>query len=173
VIEIREEIQRDRDAVFEVNRAAFEREDEARMVDALRDSGAAIVSLVAVDGGRVAGHILFTSLPIETPDRTIRGAALAPVAVLPGRQREGIGSMLIRRGLEQCRARNVVAAAVLGHMNYYPRFGFSPALARNLLSPFSGDEFMAIELTPGVLGGASGRVRYARAFGLDAEFTQA
>jgi putative acetyltransferase len=164
---IREELPSDRTAVREVNRLAFAGDEEADLVDRLRRGRDIIVSLVAVDGRDLVGHILFSELPIETGERTIRGAALAPLAVRPDRQRQGIGSALVRKGLAICRQRGVQAVVVLGHADYYPRFGFSPAKARRLRAPFSGDAFMALEITPGVLAVAAARVRYPSAFGLN------
>jgi predicted N-acetyltransferase YhbS len=85
----------DLEAIREVNRRAFGQEDEARLVDALRDGGYVRLSLVAEESGRVVGHVLFSDLPIETQDGTLNALALAPGAVLPDRQRRGIGSRLI------------------------------------------------------------------------------
>lgn len=163
---IREETPEDRPAIREVNEMAFGTPEEAALVDRLRADGLVLVSLVACDGGAVVGHILFSELPIETAGRRVRGAALAPMAVRPDRQRQGLGSALVRRGLEACRALGVEAVVVLGHPAYYPRFGFSAETARHLEAPVSGPAFMALELTPGVLGGGAGRVGYPPAFGL-------
>ena len=166
MIAIREETPEDFPAIREVNALAFGTAEEAELVDRLRADGDVLVSLVACDGGDVVGHILFSALPIETAGRTVRAAALAPMAVRPERQRQGFGSALVRRGLEACRALGVEAVVVLGHPAYYPRFGFSAETARHLEAPFSGPAFMALELTPGALDGVSGRVRYPPAFGL-------
>jgi len=168
MIEIRPERPGDAAAVREVNRLAFGQEDEAALVDSLRNGGHAVVSLVADDGGNIVGHILFSRLIIEAGDRTIEAAALAPMAVLPGRQREGIGSALVRAGLEACRKAGIAAVVVLGHPDYYPRFGFSAAAARGLDCPFpgAGDAFMALELTPGSLDLRGGAVHYAPPFGV-------
>lgn len=163
---IREETPRDHDAIREVNRLAFKGEDEAQLVDRLRADGLVVASLVAVEGGRVVGHILFSELPIETPNGVVRAAALAPMAVRPERQRRGIGCALVRQGLEVCRERGHSIILVVGHPTYYPRFGFSAERAGNLRAPFSGDAFMALELTPGALEGVVGTVRYPEAFSL-------
>ena len=162
---IRDETPNDLDAIREVNRRAFGGEAEARLVDRLRDDGLVVASLVAIEGERIAGHILFSDLPIKTEYGVIPAAALAPVAVVPERQRAGIGSALVQRGLETCRERGRTAVVVLGHPTYYPRFGFSAGLARTIHSPYSGagEAFMALELTPGALA-SGGVARYPAAF---------
>ena len=154
---IREEIPADIAAIAEVNRAAFGGEDEVKLVDLLRSSGHVLVSLVALDGDRVIGHILFSPLVIETPDGERAAAALAPMAVLPEWQRRGAGSALVRAGLDECRRKDMGVVIVVGHPEYYPRFGFSAALAQDLDSPYPdlGDAWMALELTPGALAGVS------------------
>ena len=114
----------------------------------------------------VLGHILFGKLLIETEARSLRGASLAPLAVRPDRQRQGIGSRLTRAGLEACRNARVEAVVVLGHPEYYPRFGFSADTARRLQAPFSGLAFMALALTPSALD-HGGQVKYQMAFGLE------
>jgi putative acetyltransferase len=126
-----------------------------------------LVELVAVAAREViVGHILFSHLPVHTSDGAIvPAAALAPMAVLPAYQRSGVGSALVRAGLQACADGGAQAVIVLGHPEYYPRFGFSAEAARGLRAPFSGPAFMALELAPGALP-ADGEVRYARAFGL-------
>ncbi len=164
---IRPEECRDRQAVWQVNRAAFETDAEANLVDALRDQGHLRVSLVAEVDGKVTGHILFSDLPIIVGETTVPALALAPMAVLPEYQRQGLGSQLIRRGLESCRERKHSIVVVLGHPHFYRRFGFSPELARQLDSPFSGKaSFMATELIDGALDGVAGRVQYQPPFGI-------
>jgi putative acetyltransferase len=163
---IRPETSADHEAIRHVNRLAFGQDDEARLVDALRDGGYVRVSLVAEMVGKVVGHILFSDLPIITRAGTVPALALAPMAVLPEFQRRGIGSALIPRGLEACRQQGHRIVVVLGHAHFYPRFGFSPNLAAHLASPFSGSEFfMAVELVPGALDGVAGGVQYPPPFG--------
>ena len=164
---VRAETPEDLEAIREVHRRAFGQEDEARLVDALRDGGYARLSLVAEEGGRVVGHVLFSDLPIVTQAGTLHGLALAPVAVLPARQRQGIGSRLVREGLRACAKAGHRVVVVLGHADYYPRFGFSARLAGRLKAPFSGPAFMALELVPGALAGVTGEVRYPPPFGLE------
>jgi putative acetyltransferase len=163
LVELREERPADRDWVREVNRRAFGRDAEARLVERLHEGGEVIVSLVAAHDDLIVGHALFSRLPIETEMGDIGAAALGPVAVLPEWQRRGIGSALVRRGLEECQLRGCAAVVVLGHPEYYPRFGFSAALAAALQAPYSGEAFMALELVPAVLA-RGGVVRYPAAF---------
>ena len=162
---IRPETPADFPVVFEVNRRAFGRDAEAVLVDALRDGGYVEVSLVAEVAGEVVGHILFSRLPIRAAAGTVGAVSLAPMAVLPGHQRKGVGSGLVRAGLEACRAGGHGIAVVLGHPAFYPRFGFAPELAERLESPFGGGEaWMAVELVPGALAGVEGRVEYPPPF---------
>ena len=132
-----------------------------------RRRGLAAIELVSVDG---VG--LDRSYPVQHARRHALAAslcdalALAPMSVRPDRQRQGIGSALVRAALERARQQGWQAVIVLGHPGYYPRFGFSAALARPLASPFSGDAFMALELIPGALQGGAGRVVYPSAFGV-------
>jgi putative acetyltransferase len=165
-VAIRLEFAADHEAIRQVNRLAFGQDEEARLVDALRVGGYIRVSLVAEQAGRVVGHILFSDLPIITEAGTVPALALAPMAVLPELQRQGIGSALVQMGLEACRQQGRRIVVVLGHQQFYPRFGFSPKLAAHLESPFSGKElFMALELVPGALDGVAGRVQYPPPFG--------
>jgi putative acetyltransferase len=167
MVSIRPESPADLDVIRAVNRIAFDSDEEPMLVDGLRDGGHVLVSFVAEVDQEVVGHILFTALPIETVDGTIHAAALAPLAVQPEYQNQGIGSALVMAGLGRCRELALDAVVVLGHPNYYPRFGFSAELAENLRAPFEGEAFMALDLRPGILDGCDGMVRYAPPFGLD------
>jgi putative acetyltransferase len=167
VVDIRPETEIDYEAIRVVNQRAFGGDEEARLVDALRDRGYVRLSLVAEVDGRVVGHILFSELPIVTESGTVAALSLAPMAVLPEYQRRGIGSQLVKRGLEMCRELGHRIVVVLGHEEYYPRFGFSWQLARPLASPFAGKSWMALELVPGALAGVSGRVEYPPPFGIE------
>lgn len=153
-------------AVRSVIEAAFGRADEADLVESLHREGVVLLSLVAEREGRIVGHILFSRMSIETADGSIAAASLAPVAVTPEYQNRGIGGRLIRDGLDLLRRRGERIVIVLGHPDYYPRFGFSSGKARSLESPFPPDAFMALELVPGALDGVRGKVRYAAAFGV-------
>ena len=163
---IRQEAADDLETIQAVHRLAFDGDEESRLVDALRAEGWVRASLVAEAEGRVIGHIMFSDLPILTPDATIPALSLAPLAVIPGKQRQGVGSALVREGLQFCRTHRHQIVVVLGHPKFYPRFGFSAKLTERLKSPFSGEAFMAMELVPGALDGLEGKVRYPPPFGL-------
>jgi len=153
-------------AIRAVNAAAFGRIDEADLVDKLRADGHALLSLIAVVKPGIVGHILFSRMWIKTSTGLVSAVALAPVAVLPEHQRKGLGGLLIQHGLQLLRARGERIVIVLGHPEYYLRFGFSTAKASSLESPFPPEAFMAMELSPGALEGVQGRVIYPPAFGL-------
>jgi len=151
--------------VHAVNVSAFETPSEADLVDALRQQAQPVVSLVAEENGEVVGHIMFSPVSLsDHPNLKVMG--LAPMAVLPVHQRTGIGSALVRAGLEQCRQLDFVAVVVLGHPEYYPRFGFSPSSLFGVDSEYDvpDEVFMAMELQPEALSGKTGRVRYDPAF---------
>lgn len=166
-IGIRAETPGDESAIDALNRLAFGGPEESLIVARLRDAKLVTLSLVADHRGRILGHILFSRLSVTIDCRNPPTAALAPMAVHPDWQRRGIGSRLVRQGLERLPALGIGAVIVLGHPDFYPRFGFSAALATPLDAPFSGDAFMALELKPGALHGRKGSVTYPPAFGLD------
>jgi putative acetyltransferase len=162
---IRAEEQRDRAAVHAVNVSAFETPAEATLVDALRGQAQPLVSLIAEDNGAIVGHIMFSPVSLSGhPALQIMG--LAPMAVAPEHQRKGIGSALVRAGLEQCRQLGFGAVVVLGHPGYYPRFGFSASARFGIGCEYEvpEDVFMLVELQAGFLRGASGKVKYHAAF---------
>ena len=163
---IRDERPTDCGGIFRVNREAFGRDAEAKLVDAVRAGGYCRVSLVAEVDGQVVGHVLFSQLPIRTQAGVVGSLSLAPMAVIPGWQRKGIGSALVREGLRVARERSHESVVVLGHAEFYPRFGFSAAIAKRLASPFpdAGAHWMASELVPGALAGVSGNVEYPPPF---------
>jgi putative acetyltransferase len=164
VIPIREQEPADHDQIEAVNRTAFGGNLEAKLVNRLRNEGLVVASLVAVQDDRIVGHILFSGVLIETEHGAVNAVSLAPMAVLPECQRQGIGSELVRRGLQLCRERGKRIVIVLGDPKFYTRFGFSVKMARWLQSPYSGDCWMALELLPGALDGVRGVVRYPEAF---------
>ncbi len=166
---IRNETPADAAAVHALIVAAFEGNAEADLVEALRGHTFPYVSLVADDKGVIAGHILFT--PVHLPGHPrARLMALAPLAVLPGYQRSGVGSALVEVGLERAREAGAGAVVVLGHPAYYPRFGFVPASRHGIRCSYmdSGEvpdeAYMILELQPGHLDGLAGCVEYHAAF---------
>ena len=162
---VRAEEQRDWPAVHAVNVSAFETPAEANLVDALREQAQPLVSLIAEDNGAIVGHIMFSPVSLSGhPGLKIMG--LAPMAVAPAHQRKGIGSALVRAGLEQCQQLGFGAVVVLGHPTYYPRFGFSSSARFGIGCEYEVPEevFMVVELEAGCLRGASGKVRYHAAF---------
>lgn len=163
---IREETPEDREVIRAVNRLAFGGDAEGDLIDRLRADGDILLSLVAQVDGEVVGHILFSKLDSETQGGNIKAAALAPMAVTPEFQGRGVGTALVERGLALCRERGYSVVVVLGHPDYYPRFGFDAAKGQLLKSPYSelGAAYMALELVPGALSGVSGTVRYPEAF---------
>lgn len=162
---VRSEDPDDRTAVRAVNEAAFETSVEADIIDALRAKSKSLISLVAEADGEIIGHILFSRVSLaDQPHVLLMG--LGPMAVAPEHQRQGIGSALVRRGLARCREQGCAAVVVLGHAEYYPRFGFVPASQYGISSEYDvpDDVFMIVELQPGSLRGVSGRVAYDEAF---------
>ncbi len=161
----RAEEQRDWTAVHAVNVSAFETPLEANLVDALREQARPLVSLIAEDNGAIVGHILFSPVSLSGHP-ALRIMGLAPMAVSPGRQRQGIGSALVRAGLEQCKQLGFGAVVVLGHPEYYPRFGFSSSARFGIGCEYEVPEevFMVVELQAGFLDGASGTIKYHAAF---------
>jgi putative acetyltransferase len=166
MIVIRPEKTEDIAAIRNVNEQAFGRPAEADLVDALRRNGKATLSLVAEDDGQVVGHILFSPVTIESGDARLVGVGLAPMAVLPESQNRGIGSLLVRHGLEACRQSGHQFAIVLGHPEYYPRFGFVPASRFGVKCEYDvrDEAFMALELTEGALRGSAGVAKYQPEF---------
>lgn len=162
---IRRERPEDIPGIRHVNGAAFDTTLEADLVDALRQQAPSLISMVAVENETVVGHILFSPVTLSShPGMPIMG--LAPMAVVPGRQRQGIGSALVTAGLDECRRSGVAAVVVLGHAEYYPRFGFAPASVFGVVSEYDvpDEAFMAIELEPAILKGKSGTIAYHAAF---------
>ena len=140
-------------------KSAFAQDDEAKLVDALRTSGDAVISIVAVDHGEIVGHVMFSRM--GSPATAL---GLAPVSVLPTRQGAGIGTVLIERGLERAKIAGWDTVFVVGEPKYYRRFGFSVDAASDFQSPYAGPYFMALKLCAGALAAASREVEYASPF---------
>ncbi len=163
---IRKEKASDCPAIRKVNDLAFGREVEGQLVDALREEGAVILSLVAVEGEEIVGHLLFSPVTIEGEGEKHEVVALAPLAVLPSHQKKGIGKRLTEEGLKQLKEIGIPAVIVFGHPEYYPAFGFLPAREFGLTCeyPEAGDAFMALELEPGWLADKKGLARHHPVF---------
>ena len=155
---IQPEAPADRAAIRSVVEAAFPTPAEAVLVDRLREDGDVVISLVARDADGIVGHVLFSRLTAG-----IRALGLAPVSVLPARQRDGIGSRLIRHGLAEAATAGWVSVLVLGDPAYYRRFGFDRGLAAAIVSPYAGPHLMALHLAPH-LPLLTGRIDYPPAF---------
>jgi putative acetyltransferase len=166
VTTIRPERPDDSCRIREVNERAFGRPAEADLVEKLWHACADALSLVAEDGA-IVGHILFTPVVLEGTGRRVLGMGLAPMAVLPDRQRQGIGSQLVKRGLDILRERGCPFVVVVGHPEYYPRFGFERASRHGLVSQWEGmpdAAFMVLVLDVEAMAGASGVARYRDEF---------
>jgi putative acetyltransferase len=163
-IKIRNEESNDIEQVRAILRAAFPTDTESKLVDALRENGKAIISLVAANRDAVTGHILFSPVS-TTPPSDAKGIGLAPLAVRPDVQSLGIGSQLIREGLHLCKKLGYDYCVVLGSPEYYPRFGFEKASSLGLRNEYGvDDEFMIIRFTGREL--AQGLVTYVSEFAL-------
>jgi len=162
---IRSEARQDRAVVRALNTTAFGRSAEAELVDVLRDTASPLVSLVADIDSAIIGHILFSPVALMGYEH-LRIMGLGPMAVAPGHQRRCTGSALVSEGLRQCAQLGCQAVVVLGYPEYYPRFGFAPAVQHMIRCEYEvpDDAFMVIELESGVLRGVSGIVHYAKAF---------
>ena len=161
-IVVRHEQPEDIAAIRDVNRRAFGQDAEGAIVDALRANGASVLSLVATIDEAVVGHIMFSPASIGP----VAGAALGPMAVVPDQQRRGIGSRLVTAGLRHLGASGTPYVIVVGHPEYYPRFGFTPARARGITSEWEvpDEAFMVAVLDPAGMQGVSGLAKYRPEF---------
>jgi len=151
--------------VKRLNDLAFGGRDEGQLVELLHARGKAVISLAAVTQGKIVGHILFSPVDFRPPHPEIRAIGLAPLAVLPEYQNQGIGSQLARQGLADCLAGGWQVVVVLGHPAYYPRFGFRPASELGLDNEYAaGEAFMALELAPHILDGIHSTACYSDEF---------
>ncbi|NQT89071.1 N-acetyltransferase [bacterium] len=162
---IREATDSDLNDVLSVERQAFGYDKEAELVRALLDdpSAAPSLSLLAFKDDRAVGHILFTAVSLTGAQDTAPMAILAPLAIVPDAQKQGIGGALIERGLQLLSESGVDVVFVLGHPGYYPRYGFQPAGKLGLEAPYPipdehADAWMVQALRPGVIGSVRGKV---------------
>ena len=164
-MEIRRETPEDIAPIRHMLKQAFDEPQEANLVDLLRTAGQARISLVAILNSQVVGHILYSPVAIDSVQRDDRAVGLAPLAVLPELQGKGIGSRLVRQGLDECRTGGYDIVVVLGDPTFFSRFGFSRASSCGLQNEYGVDEpFMAMELRSGGLAEVSGTVRFRPEF---------
>jgi putative acetyltransferase len=163
LIEIREGRPDDVGAVRDLNRRAFGQDQESNIVDALRTNGAALLSLVATLNDQVAGHIMYSPVSVGG---NVKGAALGPMAVLPECQRQGIGSKLIEAGNRKLKDAGCPFIIVVGHADYYPRFGFRPASDHGITCEWDvpDDVFLLLVLDESKMEGVSGFAKYRHEF---------
>lgn len=158
---LRPEQESDRVEVLEVVRRAFNRAEESALVELIRKRGNARLATVADDAGILVGYVLASPLMLD-PQHSLTCLAIAPVAVIPERQGEGIGSRLMHYAIDLAQDEGVDALFLLGHPSYYPRFGFAPTHIDNEYG--ATDAFMALELTKQCLNGVSATARYVSEF---------
>jgi putative acetyltransferase len=158
MIDVRDESPRDWKAVYQVVSSVFGQSAEAELVEELREAGDCAVSLVADEDGQIVGHVLLSKMDAPFP-----ALALAPVSVIPAKQRSGIGSALVKRAVNRARSEGWAAIFVLGDPNYYERFGFEREAAAGFTSPYAGPHFMVLKLSPS-LPATTGELRHAPAF---------
>lgn len=166
MLAIRPETPEDQASIHYVNQEAFSRNQEADLVDKLRKRGVLTISLVAVQENTIVGHIAFSPVEIASEKSSFGALTLAPVAILPAHQNKGIGSQLVRTGLEECRRLGHEIVVLAGHPNYYPRFGFVRAYAKGIECEFEvpDEAWMIAELQQGALAGRQGKVRFQPEF---------
>ena len=163
---IRREKPEDIDPVYQINEQAFGSKVEPELVNNLRKRNVVTLSMVAELDDRIVGHILFSPVTVESDCSSFEAISLAPMAVLPKYQYQGIGSQLVRVGLEECRRLGHEIVVVLGHSDYYPRFGFIPAKPKGIDCEFEAPDeaWMVLELQEGALTGRSGTVKFQPEF---------
>jgi len=145
---------------------AFGQAPEADLVDRLRENCPCLLSLVAVNGDIVVGYILFSPVKIEG-NKIVEGMGLAPMSVLLKFQRQGIGTKLVQSGIEMLKSNGCPFVIVLGHPDYYPRFGFEPASHEGIRCQWEGvpdEAFMILILDEKAMEGISGVAQYRSEF---------
>jgi putative acetyltransferase len=166
MLTIRPERPGDIEPIRYVNKQAFGRGNEARIVEKLRNRGALTLSLVAVQDDEIVGHIAFSPAVIESKGLSFGAITLGPIAVLPAYQHQGIGSQMVWAGLRDCRQLGHEVVVLVGHPEYYPRFGFTPAKARDIECEFEAPDeaWMVLELRKGALAGRRGKAKFRSEF---------
>ncbi|GAB6094093.1 N-acetyltransferase [Desulfatiferula olefinivorans] len=163
---VRREKNEDIPSIFKLNIESFSTDAEANLVDMLRNRSLPMISCVAEEAGNIVGHILFTPVTLIDQNPAVALAGLGPMAVLPAYRKKGVGTLLVEFGLEECRKEGYGAVVVLGHADYYPRFGFVPSVAYGIASNYDvpPELFMIMELKKGALKGLQGIIAYHELF---------
>jgi putative acetyltransferase len=163
---LRHEDPADSGAIRAIHDRAFGQPQEGRLVDALREHGGVLLSLVAMAEGELVGHILYTPVSIAVGGKEVLGVGLGPMAVLPEFQRRGIGTRLVEAGNRKLREAGVPFIVVVGHPEYYPRFGFVPASKHELSCEWDvpDEVFMVLVTDRETMAGVSGLARYRAEF---------
>jgi putative acetyltransferase len=166
MITFRQEEPGDRLAIRRVNEKGFGTSEEANLVDALRQTNAIVLSMVALDDRDIIAHILFTEVDLVQANSQFKGLGLGPMAVLPCHQRKGVGAQLLQIALDKCRRLDYDFVVVLGYPEFYSKFGFSPAKPQGIRCEFDAPDeaFMVLELRENGLAGRSGTVHYREEF---------
>jgi putative acetyltransferase len=160
-VKLRTATEADRPAIADLNTRAFGQPDEARIVADLEKAGDVLLQIVAEQDGRIVGHILFYPLGVRGK---LGAVGLGPMSVDPSLQRSGVGSKLVRAGLNMLQTSGAPIVFVLGHETYYPRFGFSVDAAEEFETPLKGPHFMAVRMRHGPP--MSGELIFPEAFGV-------
>ncbi len=163
---IRTETPEDEAEIRHVNEEAFGQKEEGELIEKLRNRGVLTISLIAVHDNEIVGHIAFSPIKVKSEYASFEAIALAPMAVLPAYQRKGIGSQLVLAGLKECRRLGHEIVVVLGHPDYYPRFGFVLAQPQGIDCEFEvpDEAWMILELREGALAGRRGTVSFQPEF---------
>jgi len=166
MIKIREEGPEDFIVIKEINDLAFGQEQESKIIDSLRKNCNNLLSIVGVDDGKVVGHIMFSPVIIDASEKPVWGMGLGPMAVLPEYQRKGIGSALVKEGISILRDRNCPFIILVGHPEYYPRFGFKKSSLYGIKCQWEVPEeaFMILVLDESAMSGVSGTAKYRDEF---------
>ncbi|MBI5623296.1 MAG: N-acetyltransferase [Elusimicrobia bacterium] len=165
-INVRKEQPEDIPAIRELTTAAFKESAEADIVDNIRKHHKDALSLVATRDEKVVGHILFSPVIIECGKKKVKGMALGPMAVAPEEQRKGIGTELVRAGISRMRGRSIPYVVLVGHPDFYPRFGFERASRRGITCKWDvpDDVFMILILHDPTMLGVTGQAQFVPEF---------
>lgn len=165
MIHIRDEAQADAPHIQNIHERAFGGQYESRLVDMLREAGHIVLSIVASVGDEIVGNVILSPATIEPRVQHSRWLGLGPIGVLPEHQGRGIGSLLVKTGLERCQSMGYDGVILLGSPAYYSRFGFVRASKQGLTSEYGdGPAFQVIELREDALAEAEGKMVYSPEF---------